>query len=178
MLITSGVSMRGKIIVLAVIMASAAPFGVAKAAEARAAVFDLELKDTSLEGETGGVLEAQTQRLELLNARLREALDASERYAVVDIAPVRDKARASNLQSCGGCDWQMAAELGADLAVTGVVQKVSNLILNINLYVRDAKTGKLVEGYSADIRSNTDESWLRGLNWLLKNRLLAEKAPQ
>ena len=32
---------------------------------------------------------------------------------------------------------QYAQKLGADVAVTGVVQKVSNLILNISIYLRD-----------------------------------------
>ncbi|NEV03200.1 DUF2380 domain-containing protein, partial [Bradyrhizobium sp. UFLA 03-164] len=41
-------------------------------------------------------------------------------------------------------------ELGADLVMTGVVQKVSNLILNINLYLRDVHTGQLVAAASAD----------------------------
>jgi hypothetical protein len=113
----------------------------------------------------------------MLTNRLRDALAESGRYEVVDIGPVRDAALASNLQNCGGCERRLASELGAELAVTGVVQKVSNLILNINIYVRDVASGKLVEGYSADIRSNTDESWLRGLNWILKNRLLVEKRP-
>jgi hypothetical protein len=144
----------------------------------RTAVFDLELVDTSLEGEMNGASEVESRRLAMLSERLRAALAASGRYELVDIAPVREEANQQNLQSCGGCDRRMAAELGADLAVTGFVQKVSNLILNINLYVRDVESGRLVEGYSADIRSNTDESWTRGLDWLLKNRLLVEEAPK
>ena len=43
------------------------------------------------------------------------------------------------------------------------MQKVSNLILNINIYVRDAETGDLVAAASADIRGNTDKSWSRGV---------------
>jgi hypothetical protein len=142
----------------------------------KTAIFDIEFRDTSLDGEMIGSVSAEQQRLVLLTARLRDALAESGRYEIVDIAPVREAALGSNLQNCGGCDRRLAAEIGAELAITGVVQKVSNLILNINVYVRDVATGKLVEGHSADIRSNTDESWLRGLNWILKNRLLAEKA--
>ena len=146
-----------------------------QAAPARVAVFDFELRDTSLQGATTGTPDAERQRLDMLSNRLREALAASGRYEVVDIAPVRDQARQNHLQNCGGCERRFAAEIGAELAVTGVVQKVSNLILNINIYVRDVASGKLVEGHSADIRANTDESWTRGLDWILKNRLLAQK---
>ena len=141
----------------------------------KAAVFDLQLVDTSLEGEMSGAA-AERQRLEMLSERLREALAASERYEVVDIAPVREAAAGQNLQACGGCDVRLAAEVSADVSVTGFVQKVSNLILTINIMVRDVETGKMVEGHSADIRSNTDESWQRGLDWLLEHRLLATEA--
>ena len=157
---------------------AAMPIHAGWAEPARTAVFDLELVDTSLEGEMNGVSDAESRRLAMLSERLRAALAASGRYELVDIAPVRDAANQQNLQSCGGCDTRLAAEVGADLALTGFVQKVSNLILNLNLVVRDVESGKVVEGYSADIRSNTDESWTRGLDWLLEHRLLAKEAPK
>jgi len=53
------------------------------------------------------------------------------------------------------------------------VQKVSNLILNMNVYVREADSGRLAAAASADFRGNTDESWSRALDWLARNRLLA-----
>jgi len=91
----------------------------------------------------------------------------------MDIAPLAAKAHAGNLQSCGGCDVQLARELGAKLAITGWVQKVSNLILNMNIAVRDADSGELVAGMSVDMRGNTQESWSRALNYLVVNRLFA-----
>ena len=56
--------------------------------------------------------------------------------------------------------------------LTAEIQKTSNLILHINVYMREAGTGRLVNGGSVDIRSNTDESWMRGMNYILKNRIL------
>jgi hypothetical protein len=67
----------------------------------------------------------------------------------------------------------LARELGADLELTGVVQKVSNLILNISMYLRDAHTGGLVLVANADMRGNTDESWSRATRYLIRERLLA-----
>jgi len=52
------------------------------------------------------------------------------------------------------------------------VQKVSNLILNINVYIEDAQSGRMEFIRSVDIRGNTDESWRRGLDYLLRNYLL------
>jgi hypothetical protein len=89
------------------------------------------------------------------------------------MAPVAAQARASNLQACGGCDVTLAKQVGAELAITGTVQKVSNLILNFTVYVRDANTGNLIAAMNADFRGNTDESWTRALGWLIRNRLLA-----
>jgi hypothetical protein len=90
------------------------------------------------------------------------------------------QAHAVHLQACGGCDADLAAKVGARLAITGTVQKVSNLILNMSIYVRDVKSGKVVAAMNADMRGNTDESWLRTVDWLVRNRLLAalEGAPQ
>ncbi|MCP4410012.1 MAG: DUF2380 domain-containing protein [Gammaproteobacteria bacterium] len=50
----------------------------------------------------------------------------------------------------------------------GTVQKVSNLILNINVYIADVETNQFIFIKSVDIRGNTDKSWTRGLNWLLR----------
>ncbi len=122
----------------------------------------------------------EQRRLRDITEQLRKALVDAGKFAVLDIAPVNAAAHASNLQACGGCDVQYAQELGADLAITGVVQKVSALILNMNIYLRDAHTGQLIKAMSADFRSNTDESWSRAMSYLLRNRLLAPNygAPQ
>ena len=139
----------------------------------KAAVFDFELLDTSLQGEVDGPRADEQRRLKEVTEQLRKALAEAGKFVVVDIAPVNAAAHASNLQACGGCDVQYARQLGADLAITGLVQKVSALILNMNIYLRDAHTGQLITSMSADFRGNTDESWSRAASYLLRNRLLA-----
>ncbi len=111
-------------------------------------------------------------RLAEVSERLRTRLAESGRFSIIDIAPVDKEAHGSNLQSCGGCDVTLAARLGAELAITGSVHKVSNLILNMIIFVRDTKTGNAVAVAQADMRGDTDESWLRTVNWLVRNRLL------
>ena len=137
------------------------------------AVFDFELIDTSLEGAIRGARADEQERLARLSDQLRQLLRASGRFSLVDITPIASEALASNLQACGGCDIQLARRIGAELAITGTVQKVSNLILNMNIYVRDASSGATIAAMSADMRGNTDETWSRTLNWLVRNRLLA-----
>jgi hypothetical protein len=112
-------------------------------------------------------------RLGHLGDQLRQRLAESGRFSLVDITPIASEARQSNLQACGGCDTSLAKRVGAELAITGTVQKVSNLILNMNIYVRDVSSGGTVATMSADMRGNTDESWSRTLDWLIRNRLLA-----
>jgi Protein of unknown function (DUF2380) len=143
------------------------------ATERTVAVFGFELIDTSLQGATYGPSREEQERLAWLGVELRKRLTQTGRFEVVDVAPLAAKAHSTNLQSCGGCDAELARELGARLAITGWVQKVSNLILNMNIAVRDADTGKLVAGVSVDMRGNTQESWSRALDYLVVNRLLA-----
>jgi hypothetical protein len=145
----------------------------AGAAQQFAAVFDFEFMDSSLEGELKGKRPDEQARLADISRQLRTRMGESGRFTLVDIAPVAAQARASNLQACGACDVRLAGQVGAELAVTGTVQKVSNLILNMNIYVRDVATGKLIGAMSADMRGNTEESWSRTLDWLVRNRLLA-----
>jgi hypothetical protein len=104
----------------------------------------------------------------------------SGRFELLDMSSLNAAAQGRNLQACGGCDVQLAQQIGADLVITGLVQKVSNLILNMNITLRNVHTGRLVATMSADLRGNTDESWSRAMSYLVRNRLLAPNygAPQ
>ena len=145
----------------------------ARADPPKVAVFDFELVDTSLQGEVYGPRADEHDRLMRAGDQLRKELTHSGKFQLVDIAPVNAAAHGSNLQACGGCDVRFAQQLGADLVITGVVQKVSNLILNMNIYLRDVHSGQIVTAMSADLRGNTDESWTRAMSYLVRNRLLA-----
>ena len=111
-------------------IATAVPLGMllasAQAAEPKVAVFDFELVDTSLEGATYGPRADQQARLAQITDQLRDQLAKSGRVTVVDITPVVAQARAANLRNCGSCDAQFASQVGADFAVIGWVQKVSD----------------------------------------------------
>ena len=78
----------------------------ARADPPKVAVFDLELVDTSLQGEVDGPRTDEQRRLMRTSDQL--ALAESGKFAVLDIAPVIAAAHASNLQSCGGCDVHYA----------------------------------------------------------------------
>ena len=141
-------------------------------AETKAAVFGFDLVDTSLEAKPSDARPDEARRLVLAGDRLRELLRESG-IAAVDLGPARDRIERSRpLRSCNGCELDLARELGATLAVTGMVHKVSNLILTVDVMIRDAGTGAILRTGRADIRGNTDESWLRGVGYVVRNRLL------
>jgi hypothetical protein len=152
----------------------------ARAEPPKVAVFDFEMIDTSLQGEVNGPRSDEQERLARIGDQVRKELAVSGKFRLLDIAPVNAAAHGSNLQACGGCDVKLARELGADISITGVVQKVSNLILNVNVYLRDVPTGQLLAAASVDMRGNTDESWSRAIDYLVRDRLLAPNygAPQ
>jgi Protein of unknown function (DUF2380) len=141
------------------------------AAGEKIAVFEFEIIRSNVIAGVREDRDAEQKRLAMITARLRQQLAASGQFDLVDIAPVAAKAAAANLQSCGNCADDFAKELGAAYAVTGTVQKVSELILNINVYVHDAAASKLVTGATVDLRGNNDESWRRGIDYLHKNLL-------
>ncbi len=133
------------------------------------AAFDFELIDLSLEGEVNGANSAEQKRLALVSGKLRNWL-AANGHQVCDLGPVATDAKAANLYGCG-CVQKLASRVDAGLALTGVVQKVSNLILNVEIEVRDVGLNKPLVRANAQFRSNTDESWMLGLDWLIKHRL-------
>jgi hypothetical protein len=147
------------------------PISMTKAEPRPIAAFDFELIDTSLDGTMNGPRADQAARIAEISQRLREWLAGRPGVRVVDIGPVATDAAAVHLQTCGGCDADFARRLGAELSITGTVQKVSNLILNMAIYVRSVASGRIVASMNADMRGNTEESWMHTLHWLERNRL-------
>ncbi len=143
----------------------------------KAVVFDLELLDTSYESERGERPD-QTRRLDIASAELRRLLSESGQLRLVDLSLQASRIRKeSPLFKCNGCDEDIARDMGADIEVTSVVQKTSNLILSFSATIKDVPSGRILRAGSVDIRGNTDEMWLRGIGWLVRNRLLQTPLP-
>lgn len=124
--------------------------------------------DTSTEGAYNGVREDESARLALLE-ELVETRFREEGLTLLDLAPIAEELdNTVNVANCYGCELRMAAKLDADYVLVGVVQKVSNLIIAMNLVMRDVETSEVVRARSVDVRSNTDASWLRGMRYIMK----------
>lgn len=138
-----------------------------------AAWFGLHFIDTSTEGAINGVRADETRRIEMAEAVIAE--DLRNRGFTLLEPPAEQVAGIKNPTQSNGSDSRIARELGAHYAISGEVQKVSNLILSLNLYVRDAASGDTVRAGVVDIRGNTDESFRRGYLYLLKNIIFREE---
>jgi hypothetical protein len=122
--------------------------------------------------------DAERKRMEMVGAQFQSALAASGGYQFV---PVPDDlkaeiARGQAVGHCGGCEADYGKKLGANRVAWIMVQKVSNLILNMNVYIAGVGEDKYSFVKSVDIRGNTDESWSRSLKYLLDNYLFEQKS--
>ncbi len=141
------------------------------------AIMDFELLDNT--GETDKDAE-QKLRLAKITQQLRHEIADKKLYAVVDNAPaatlIKDLQQRFNLYSCNGCDVEIGRALHTNRVLTGWVQKVSNLILNINIQVRDVEGGNIVLNKSVDIRGNTDQTWSRGIRYMVRSMVEKNQA--
>ena len=141
-------------------------------AKEKLAVFDFQLANLGQLPPTA----ADKARLPRLSNMLRKELSDSGKY---DVVPLTDKvkqevAKAAPLRDCGGCAVDFAKELGADTAVTGQIQKVSNLILNINLYFKKVDSKEPETATSVDIRGDNDDSFDHGVKYIVKHNVLKQ----
>jgi riboflavin synthase len=119
----------------------------------------------------------ELRRLELARDELIKLLSADSRFQPVDLSGLKDEIKAAApLSECNGCEIDLAGKVAADVAMTSVIDKISETHLSLNVAVIDVAKSKLVRNASVLIQGNTDEAWLHGVKWIVKNRLLAEDA--
>jgi Protein of unknown function (DUF2380) len=162
---------RATFMTLALILA-----GPASAAQ-KTAVFPFDIRDAEQEGEVVPVLKPEDlRRLKVVAEELKQLLSKDSRYEVVDLAPhAAEIEKASPFNKCDGCEIEIAKKAGADLAVLGFADKLSDALISLQLFVRDVETGQMKRAMSAEIRGNTDELWLHGIRWLWRNRFNPEE---
>lgn len=144
------------------------------------AVMDCEILDDTRQYNTAEVNEAQDKRLNLITEELKRQFTGRSLYEVVDSGLIADRIEEvksrETFYGCNGCEVEIARHSEAERVAICWVQKVSNLILNINIQVRDVGTAEVVYGKSVDLRGNTDTSWLRGIRYMVDS--IADKEQQ
>ncbi|SEA30847.1 DUF3280 domain-containing protein [Paraburkholderia sartisoli] len=144
------------------------------------AVPDCTLIDDNAAYNDADVTRVQQLRVTMISDQLRNALRERGLYRVADNAPaaamIASLQSMQDLNACNGCEREVGRRLNAGRVGLCWVQKISNLILNINLRIEDVATGATVFQRSVDIRGNTDLSWRRGVDALVD--LVAQEQKQ
>jgi len=150
---------------------------LADAPPVKIAVFDFELEDVSASAAPAGTGEADVARLQAVSARVRQTLQQSGRYVLVDTGAADAAAvKSRSLRGCGGCEAGIARGLGAEQALLGVVTRVEKTSYMVRVQISDAKTGKILDQQSAAFLGG-DEGWASGAASLIRHRVLNADYP-
>jgi hypothetical protein len=173
-------SMRGTAFLFAPLLVVAG-LAIAKAAEPVAsspiniAVFPFELEDFSAAAAYVPPDDIDREQLRLSTEEVRRLVAESGRYRLVDVSAASDEAaRRGKLHDCGGCDAAIAAGLGADQSMVGIVTRISRTDYAVTYKIRDARSGALVAVEQTDLRAGANSAWSRGARWLIQRRLLEQ----
>ena len=100
-------------------------------------VFNFQMMDSSA---AAGIIPADDLDAKYLAEATEVAksyLQAQEAYTIVDAEPASaDVAKAGTLLNCNGCEAKIASKLGGELAMTGIVNRISRT------RIRDADQGR------------------------------------
>ena len=162
-------------IALILVLAAAGAAETAAPSPVNMAVFPFELEDASAAAAYIPPDDIDREQLRLSTEEARRLIAASGRYQLVDVSAVNDEAaRAGKLRDCAGCEARIAAGLGADQSMVGIVTRITRMEYAVTYKIRDARSGALVEVKQTDLRMGANVAWSRGARWLIENRLLEQ----
>jgi hypothetical protein len=138
------------------------------------AVFPFELEDFSAAAAYVPPDDMDREQLRLSTEEARGLIAASGRYQLVDASAANDQAaKAGKLRDCEGCEARIAAGLGADQSMIGIITRITRTEYAVTFKIRDARSGAIVAVEQTDLRMGANVAWSRGARWLIENRLLA-----
>ncbi|MGH7101389.1 MAG: DUF3280 domain-containing protein [Acetobacteraceae bacterium] len=149
-----------------------APVAAAGAPALPTAFLPFSLLDTSRPNPGERPDPADVARLQLVRAEVIRMLEKSGEYAPVDLAPIARAITQNDFYGCAGCAVQLAGEVHAKAVVTGLVQKISLLIVDMSITIRAVPGGRVIAAGSAGLRGDNDLAWQRAAAWLVAYRLL------
>lgn len=157
--------------------------GLQAHAAPKTAVFPFELSVPALHPDDlmfGTTIKPEEQeRLKLVTKELRALLDQSPDYDVKDLSAIAEEIEEkAPLHECNGCENDLAKKAGVELAVLPLLQKSSDTLFNMTIGIQDVATGALKKSVMVVIQGSTDESWLRGVRWLVKRKLVENEKNQ
>ena len=161
-------------VMVALSLAFAAAFAAdaLKQAPVKIAVFDFELDDVTPAAALLNKSTSDAEALDKASAEARRQLSQSGHYSIVDVSkadakPVKEKA----LRNCDGCDAGIAAQLGADQSLVGIVRRATQTDYYVLILIRDARSGTLIDQQGANFAGG-EEGWASGVRMLIKHQVL------
>ena len=136
------------------------------------AVFDFELDDGTPAAAFLGRTTSTEAAMDKVNLEARRMLAESGRYMLIDVSQVdAEPVRAKSLRRCDGCEAVIASQAGAEQALLGVVERVTQTDYYVLIRITDAETGKVLDQQSANFAGGPD-GWASGVRMLLKHQVL------
>lgn len=137
----------------------------------KAAVFDVQLANL-------GEAPADRSRLPRISDELRNELALQNLF---DIVPISAAVKAeidkrSGLRSCNGCAVDFARRLGAQVAITAQITKVSNAVLNLVLYIKQVDGAQPEQSYGVNVRGDDEGSFDRAVKYVVDNVVVPQLA--
>jgi hypothetical protein len=136
-------------------------------------VFDFEMMDSSA---ASGIIpqdEHDTKYLAEATQVAKNHLLATG-YKIIDAKPAAAEiTKAGELRRCNGCEAAIASKLGGELAMTGIVNRISRTEFEMLIKVVDVETGTPVSVGYTGLRMGANYAWPRGAKWLMEKRVVA-----
>jgi hypothetical protein len=137
-------------------------------------VFDFEMMDSSA---ASGIIpqdELDTRYLVESTQVAKSYLQSTGAYKIVDAKPAATElTKAGALRTCDGCEAAIASKLGGELAMTGIVNRISRTEFEMLIKVVEADTGTPVAFGYTGLRMGANYAWPRGAKWLMEKRVMA-----
>ena len=152
---------------LGILLAATGITGTTLAAPPQVAVFRFELIDTSGADPKPG-------HAEWLDGVTQIIQDGFVQYGfpTSDLTPAQAEIEDGKpLYGCNGCFLDIAKQHQWDWAVVGVVRKVSELILGMQVMVFEAETEQVLFHRIISFRGDNWKAWERAAKWLVRHKL-------
>jgi hypothetical protein len=143
-----------------------------KSRPVKIAVFAFELEDVSPASSLLGKTTSSAASMENVSSEARRMLAESGRYDLVDVSNVEAKPVTQKLlRQCDGCEASIALQLGAQQSLIGVVTRVTQTDYYVQIVIRDARSGKILDEQEANFAGG-DDGWASGVRMLIKHQVL------
>lgn len=136
----------------------------------RLVVLDFEILDTSQEPVDQRADHAR--RLARMRDDVESGLAAKGVYSIIDRAVIADDLDAiqkmTYVRTCNGCEFTLGRKAGADFVMLGQVNKVSTLVMSMDVWIKSVATGEMLYHQRFDFRGDNDNSWSRTTKYVVE----------